>query len=40
MMRAAGLRVAESAGLAMDSLSGQWRTSRGMGVNYLMAGVN
>ena len=39
MMRAAGLRVADSAGLVMDPLTGQWRTSRDMGVNYLMAGV-
>jgi 2-polyprenyl-6-hydroxyphenyl methylase/3-demethylubiquinone-9 3-methyltransferase len=39
MMRAAGLRVARSAGLVMDKLTGRWRTSRDMGVNYLMAGV-
>jgi 2-polyprenyl-6-hydroxyphenyl methylase/3-demethylubiquinone-9 3-methyltransferase len=39
MLRAAGLRVADSAGLVMDPLSGQWRTARDLGVNYLMAGV-
>ena len=39
MMRDAGLRVAQSTGLVMDALSGRWRTSRDMGVNYLMAGV-
>ncbi|HET6605806.1 MAG TPA: bifunctional 2-polyprenyl-6-hydroxyphenol methylase/3-demethylubiquinol 3-O-methyltransferase UbiG [Rhodopila sp.] len=39
MMRAAGLRVTKSAGLVMDPLSGQWRTGRDMGVNYLMAGI-
>jgi len=40
LLRAAGLRVADSAGLVMDPLSGQWRTARDLGVNYLMAGVN
>ena len=39
MMRAAGVRVTRSAGLVMDPLSGQWRTSQDMRVNYLMAGV-
>lgn len=39
MMRAAGLRVTKSAGLVMDPLSGQWRTGRDTGVNYLMAAV-
>jgi 2-polyprenyl-6-hydroxyphenyl methylase/3-demethylubiquinone-9 3-methyltransferase len=39
MMRAAGLRVAQTAGLVMDPLSGRWRISRDMGVNYLIAGV-
>jgi 2-polyprenyl-6-hydroxyphenyl methylase / 3-demethylubiquinone-9 3-methyltransferase len=39
MMRAAGLRVGQAAGLVMDPLTGQWRTSRDLGVNYLMAGV-
>jgi 2-polyprenyl-6-hydroxyphenyl methylase/3-demethylubiquinone-9 3-methyltransferase len=39
MMGAAGLRVTKSAGLTMDPLSGQWRTGRDTGVNYLMAGV-
>jgi len=39
MMRAAGLRVGQATGLVMDPLSGQWRTARDMGVNYLMAGM-
>ncbi len=39
MMRAAGLRVGQATGLIMDPLTWQWRTSRDMGVNYLMAGV-
>jgi 2-polyprenyl-6-hydroxyphenyl methylase/3-demethylubiquinone-9 3-methyltransferase len=39
MMRAAGLRVARTTGLVMDPLTGQWRTSRDMAVNYMMAGV-
>ncbi|MBS0642519.1 MAG: bifunctional 2-polyprenyl-6-hydroxyphenol methylase/3-demethylubiquinol 3-O-methyltransferase UbiG [Proteobacteria bacterium] len=39
MMRAAGLRVGQATGLVMDPLTWQWRTSRNMGVNYLMAGM-
>jgi 2-polyprenyl-6-hydroxyphenyl methylase/3-demethylubiquinone-9 3-methyltransferase len=39
MMRAAGLRVGRTTGLAMSPLAGQWRTARDMGVNYMMAGV-
>ncbi len=39
MMRAAGLRVGRTTGLVMDPLTGQWRTSRDMGVNYMIAGV-
>jgi 2-polyprenyl-6-hydroxyphenyl methylase/3-demethylubiquinone-9 3-methyltransferase len=39
MMRAAGLRVTQTAGLTMDPFSGQWRTGRDTGVNYLMAAV-
>jgi 2-polyprenyl-6-hydroxyphenyl methylase/3-demethylubiquinone-9 3-methyltransferase len=39
MMRAAGLRVGQATGLVMEPLTGQWRTARDMGVNYLMAGV-
>jgi 2-polyprenyl-6-hydroxyphenyl methylase / 3-demethylubiquinone-9 3-methyltransferase len=39
MMRAAGLRVGQAVGLVVDPLTGQWRTSRDLGVNYLMAGV-
>ncbi len=37
-MRSAGLRVGQSTGLVMQPLTGQWRTSRDMSVNYLMAG--
>ena len=36
MLRAAGLRVADTAGLLMDPLTGGWRTGRDMGVNYLV----
>lgn len=39
MMRAAGLRVGQATGLMLDPRTGQWRTGRDMGVNYLMAGV-
>jgi 2-polyprenyl-6-hydroxyphenyl methylase/3-demethylubiquinone-9 3-methyltransferase len=39
IMRAAGLRVGQATGLVADPLSGQWRTGRDMGVNYMMAGV-
>lgn len=35
-LRRAGLRVADIAGLAMDPLTGRWRTVRDVGVNYLM----
>jgi 2-polyprenyl-6-hydroxyphenyl methylase/3-demethylubiquinone-9 3-methyltransferase len=36
MLRAAGLRVADTAGLLMDPLTGRWRTGRDMGVNYMV----
>ena len=39
MLRAAGLRVGQTTGLVADPLTGQWRTGRDMGVNYMMAGV-
>jgi 2-polyprenyl-6-hydroxyphenyl methylase / 3-demethylubiquinone-9 3-methyltransferase len=35
-LRRAGLRPADIAGLTMDPLTGRWRTSRDVGVNYLM----
>ncbi|WP_135466974.1 bifunctional 2-polyprenyl-6-hydroxyphenol methylase/3-demethylubiquinol 3-O-methyltransferase UbiG [Crenalkalicoccus roseus] len=35
-LRGAGLRVADIAGLSMDPLSGRWRISRDVGVNYLV----
>lgn len=38
MMRDAGLRVNDAAGLSANPLTGQWRTSRDLSVNYLMAG--
>ncbi|MDR3537089.1 MAG: bifunctional 2-polyprenyl-6-hydroxyphenol methylase/3-demethylubiquinol 3-O-methyltransferase UbiG [Acetobacteraceae bacterium] len=37
MLRDAGLLVTDSAGLTPAPLSGGWRTSRDLGVNYLMA---
>ena len=39
MMRAAGLRVGKTTGLVVDPLTGRWRTSRDMAVNYMMAAV-
>ncbi len=39
MMRGAGLRVGDSAGLVPDGLSGGWRTGRDLRVNYLMLGI-
>jgi 2-polyprenyl-6-hydroxyphenyl methylase / 3-demethylubiquinone-9 3-methyltransferase len=39
MLRGAGLRVADTAGLLMDPLTGRWRTGRDMGVNYMMAAL-
>jgi 2-polyprenyl-6-hydroxyphenyl methylase/3-demethylubiquinone-9 3-methyltransferase len=40
MLRQAGLRVADIAGLVADPLAGQWRTSRNMAVNYIVAAAN
>ena len=37
MLRASGLRVADLAGLAYEPLTGRWRTSRDLSVNYLLA---
>ncbi len=37
MLRQAGLRVSTITGLVADPLSGQWRTSRNLTVNYLLA---
>ncbi|HEX3349701.1 MAG TPA: bifunctional 2-polyprenyl-6-hydroxyphenol methylase/3-demethylubiquinol 3-O-methyltransferase UbiG [Acetobacteraceae bacterium] len=37
MLRRAGLRVADLAGLSYRPLAGSWRISRDLGVNYLMA---
>jgi 2-polyprenyl-6-hydroxyphenyl methylase/3-demethylubiquinone-9 3-methyltransferase len=38
MLRDAGLRVADAAGLVPEPLRGTWRTGRNLGVNYLMLG--
>ena len=35
-LRRAGLAVTDMAGMSMDPLSGRWRESRDLGVNYLM----
>jgi 2-polyprenyl-6-hydroxyphenyl methylase / 3-demethylubiquinone-9 3-methyltransferase len=40
MLRAAGLRVADGAGLVADPLTGQWRTGRNLAVNYILAAGN
>lgn len=34
-LRASGLRVTDLAGMTMDALTGRWRISRDVGVNYL-----
>ena len=39
MLRASGLRVGRTTGLLADPLTGRWRTSRDMAVNYMMAAV-
>jgi 2-polyprenyl-6-hydroxyphenyl methylase/3-demethylubiquinone-9 3-methyltransferase len=39
LLRAAGLRVGQTTGLVFDPLTGRWRTSRNMAVNYMMAAV-
>ena len=38
-LRGAGLRVADLAGLSFDVLSGRWRASRDLGVNYMAMAV-
>lgn len=38
-LRAAGLRVADIAGMSMDPFTGRWRASRDVGVNYLVMAV-
>jgi 2-polyprenyl-6-hydroxyphenyl methylase/3-demethylubiquinone-9 3-methyltransferase len=40
MLRQAGLRVADTAGLVADPLTGQWRTSHNLAVNYILAAAN
>jgi len=40
MLRQAGLRVADTAGLVADPLTGQWRTDRNLLVNYIVAAEN
>ena len=40
MLRGAGLRVADTAGLVGDPFTGQWRTSRRLAVNYILAADN
>ena len=40
MLRGAGLRVADIAGLVADPLTGQWKTSRNVAVNYILAANN
>ena len=35
-LRGAGLRVADIAGMTMDPLTGRWRATRDVGVNYLV----
>ncbi len=37
MLRAAGLRVNDTAGMTPDLLAGGWRTSRDLAVNYIVA---
>jgi 2-polyprenyl-6-hydroxyphenyl methylase/3-demethylubiquinone-9 3-methyltransferase len=39
-MRAAGLRLADIAGMAPDPLRGGWRATRDVSVNYVAMGVN
>jgi 2-polyprenyl-6-hydroxyphenyl methylase / 3-demethylubiquinone-9 3-methyltransferase len=40
MLRQAGLRVTDIAGLTVDPLSGRWTTGRDLSVNYLLAAAN
>jgi 2-polyprenyl-6-hydroxyphenyl methylase/3-demethylubiquinone-9 3-methyltransferase len=37
LLRRAGLRVTDLAGMTMDPLTGRWRESRDLGVNYILA---
>ena len=39
-VRAAGLAVADVAGMTLDPLSGQWRTGRNVSVNYILQAVS
>lgn len=39
MLRTAGLRVGNTTGLVLDPLTGRWRTSRDMAVNYMLAAM-
>ena len=36
MLRHAGLRVADVTGLVADPLTGRWKTSRDLSINYLL----
>jgi 2-polyprenyl-6-hydroxyphenyl methylase/3-demethylubiquinone-9 3-methyltransferase len=40
LLRQAGLRVTDSAGLVADPLTGRWRTGRNLSVNYILAATN
>jgi 2-polyprenyl-6-hydroxyphenyl methylase/3-demethylubiquinone-9 3-methyltransferase len=40
MLRQAGLRVSDIAGLVADPLAGRWRPSRNLAVNYILAADN
>jgi 2-polyprenyl-6-hydroxyphenyl methylase/3-demethylubiquinone-9 3-methyltransferase len=37
MLRGAGLRVSDVAGMTMNPATGAWRTSRDLSVNYILA---
>ena len=39
LLRTTGLRVADIAGMAPHPLTGQWRTTRGVAVNYILEAV-
>ena len=40
MLRRVGLRVADISGLVADPLTGRWKTSRSLAVNYIVAAEN
>jgi 2-polyprenyl-6-hydroxyphenyl methylase/3-demethylubiquinone-9 3-methyltransferase len=40
MLRQMGLRLADTAGLVADPLTGQWRSGRNMAVNYILEAEN